>query len=304
MGTSPRENADAGRSDEITKIAFLGLGMMGTPMATRLLQAGHDLTVWDRKDENMKALVDLGAMAATSPAEAAVGVDVAITMLANPQVLERVVFEGGLARSLGRGQVLMDMSTVGPDEIRSVRERVPEGVIVVDSPVRGSVPEASGGKLDIFVGATDEAFERVRQILESLGTVRHIGGPGAGAAAKMVTNAALGAAIAAVGEALSLGEILGLNSRVVLDVLADSPVGPTARVKRGNIESDTYPPSFKLSLALKDMRLVTEAAKSAGRGLKLADASRAWLEEAAEAGAGDLDFSAVVATILGQQAHA
>ena len=288
----------------MTKIAFLGLGMMGTPMATRLLEDGHDLTVWDRTDGKTKALVDRGAVAATSPAEAAVGVDVAITMLANPQVLEQVVFEGGLARALGSGQVLMDMSTVGPDEIRSVRERVPEGVIVVDSPVRGSVPEASGGKLDIFVGATDEAFERVRGILESLGTVRHVGGPGAGAAAKMVTNSALGAAIAAVGEALSLGEIFGLDHTVVLDVLADSPVGPTAKAKRANIESDTYPPNFKLSLALKDMRLVTEAASGTGRDLKLAEASRAWLDEAAAAGAGDLDFSAVVATILGQRAHA
>ena len=89
-----------------------------------------------------------------------------------------------------------------------------------------------------------------------------------------------------------------------VDVLADSPVGPTARAKRANIESDTYPPSFKLSLALKDMRLVTEAAVGAGRDLKLAEASRAWLDEAAEAGAGDLDFSAVVATILGHHAHA
>ena len=214
----------------MTKIAFLGLGMMGTPMATRLLEAGHDLTVWDRTEEKTKALVDRGA-AATSPVEAAAGVDVAITMLANPQVLERVVFEGGLAGALGPGQMLMDMSTVGPDAIRSVRERVPNGVIVVDSPVRGSVPEATGGKLDIFVGATDEAFERVRGILESLGTVRHVGGPGAGAAAKMVTNSALGAAISAVGEALSLGEIFGLDHTVVLDVLADSPVGPTAMAK-------------------------------------------------------------------------
>ena len=288
----------------MTKIAFLGLGMMGTPMATRLLEAGHDLTVWDRTEEKTKALVDRGAMAATSPVEAAAGVDVAITMLANPQVLERVVFEGGLAGALGPGQMLMDMSTVGPDAIRSVRERVPNGLIVVDSPVRGSVPEATGGTLDIFVGATDEAFERVRGILESLGTVRHVGGPGAGAAAKMVTNSALGAAISAVGEALSLGEIFGLDHTVVLDVLADSPVGPTARAKRAKIESEAYPPSFKLSLALKDMQLVTEAAVAAGRDLKVADASRAWLDEAAEGGAGDLDVSAVVATILGQRAHA
>ena len=81
-------------------------------------------------------------------------------------------------------------------------------------------------------------------------------------------------------------------------------VGPTARAKRANIESEAYPPSFKLSLALKDMQLVTEAAVAAGRDLKVADASRAWLDEAAEGGAGDLDVSAVVATILGQRAHA
>jgi 3-hydroxyisobutyrate dehydrogenase-like beta-hydroxyacid dehydrogenase len=289
----------------MTKIAFLGLGMMGTPMATRLLEAGHDLTVWDRMGEKTtKAFVDRGAIAAASPAEAAAGVDVAITMLANPEVLEGVVFEGGLAGALGPGQVLMDMSTVGPDEIRSVGERVPEGVIVVDAPVRGSVPEATGGTLDIFVGATDEAFERVREILKSLGAVHHVGGPGAGAAAKMVANSVLGAAMVAVGEALSVGEIFGLDHTVVLDVLADSPVGPTARAKRANIESGTYPPSFKLSLARKDMRLVTEAAHRAGRDLKLAEASRAWLDEAAEAGASDLDFSAVVATILGDRPHA
>ena len=90
----------------------------------------------------------------------------------------------------------------------------------------------------------------------------------------------------------------------MLDVLADFPVGPTARAKRANIESDTYPPSFKLSLALKDMRLVTEAAIGAGRDLQLTAASRARLDQTAEAGAGNLDFSAVVATILGEQAQA
>jgi 3-hydroxyisobutyrate dehydrogenase-like beta-hydroxyacid dehydrogenase len=137
-------------------------------------------------------------------------------------------YGGSVSQGLaGRGGVTSRVSTVGPDAIRSVGERVPEGVIVVDSPVRGSVPEASDGKLDIFVGATE-----------------------------------------------------------------------------ANIESDTYPPNFKLSLALKDMRLVTEAASGTGRDLKLAEASRAWLDEAAEAGAGDLDFSAVVATILGHRAQA
>src|SRR5438876_9591568 len=98
----------------MTKIAFLGLGMMGTPMATRLLQAGHDLTVWDRTDEKTKALVDRGAVAADSPAEAAVGVEVVITMLANAHVLEEVVFVRGLVRADGPGQGLVGRVPVGP----------------------------------------------------------------------------------------------------------------------------------------------------------------------------------------------
>jgi len=97
-------------------LAFLGLGLMGTPMATRLLEAGHHLTVWNRTSEKTKPLVERGASAAPSPAQAAAGVDAAITMVANPQALEEVLFAGdGLAAALGSGQVLIDMSTVGPD---------------------------------------------------------------------------------------------------------------------------------------------------------------------------------------------
>jgi len=266
----------------MTKIAFLGLGMMGTPMATRLIEAGHDLTVWDRTDQKTKALVDRGAMAADSPAEAAVGVEVAITMLANPQALERVVFEGGLARALGRGQVLMDMSTVGPDEIRSLRERVPEGVIVVDAPVRGSVPEAIGGKLDIFVGATDEGFERVREVLVPLGTVHHVGGPGAVRRSEDGHERGLGCR--------DRGRRGGAVAR--RDLRARSQRGPRrprrfpgrSRPPRpsGPTSNPTATrPVSSWSLALKDMQLVTEAAIAAGRDLKLAEASRAWLDEAA-----------------------
>jgi 3-hydroxyisobutyrate dehydrogenase-like beta-hydroxyacid dehydrogenase len=107
-----------------------------------------------------------------------------------------------------------------------------------------------------------------------------------------------------LGEALALGDALGLDRATLLDVLAESPVGPTVRAKRANIESGDYPPSFKLRFALKDLRLVTETADHARLDLKLAPAARAWLERAAQDGAGDLDFSAVVATILaGQEAH-
>jgi 3-hydroxyisobutyrate dehydrogenase-like beta-hydroxyacid dehydrogenase len=114
---------------------------------------------------------------------------------------------------------------------------------------------------------------------------------------KLVANSTLGAAMVALGEALALGQSLGLHPTTVLDVLEDSPIGPTVRAKRSNVESGQYPPSFKLSLADKDLRLVTEAGDAAGLDLKAARANRAWLDQAMEQGAGDLDFSAVVATI-------
>jgi 3-hydroxyisobutyrate dehydrogenase len=133
--------------------------------------------------------------------------------------------------------------------------------------------------------------------LNVLGTPHRVGGPGAGAAAKVVNNSTLGAAIAAFGEALALGDALGLDRSALLDVLADSPIGTTVRAKRADVESGSYPPNFKLSLALKDLRLVDETAQRAGRQLPVARASRDWLERAANSGAGDLDYSAVIATI-------
>jgi 3-hydroxyisobutyrate dehydrogenase-like beta-hydroxyacid dehydrogenase len=289
----------------VSKIAFLGLGLMGTPMATRLLETGHDVTVWNRTPEKTKPLTERGAVAASSPAEAGARAEVAITMVANPEALDGVLFaDAGLAGALGLGQVLIDMSTVGPDAIRSVAERLPQGVAFVDAPVRGSVPEAAEGALVIFVGANEETYEQVRPILEALGTLHHVGGLGAGAAMKLVVNATLGAAIAAFGEALALGEALGLDRTSLLDVLEESPIGVTVRGKRANVESGTYPPNFKLSLALKDLGLVTEAAGRRGRELKVEPASLAWLEEAAKAGSGDLDYSAVVAEIIGERPRA
>ena len=282
----------------MAKIGFLGLGEMGRPMASRLLRAGHVLTVWNRGAERTVPLAEEGAMVASSPAKVAAGADFVITMLATPEALEQVLFgTAGLAQALSPGQVLIDMSTVGPDEVHSVAARLPKGVVLVDAPVRGSVPQATSGRLDIFVGADDENYERVRPILEALGPVRHTGGLGSGAAMKLVANLALGAAIVALGEALSLGESLDLERDMLLDALPDSPIGPIVRAKRANVVSGDFTPSFKLRHAAKDLRLVIETAAARGRDLKQARANRAWLDEATERGAADLDFSAVVATI-------
>jgi 3-hydroxyisobutyrate dehydrogenase-like beta-hydroxyacid dehydrogenase len=289
----------------MAKLAFIGLGLMGTPMATRLLEAGHHVTVWNRTAGKIEPLTDRGATAASTPMEAVASVDAAVTMVTNAAALEQVVFgENGVAAALAPGQLLIDMSTVGPDAVRSIASRLPDGVVMVDAPVRGSVPQASTGRLAVYVGADEAGFARVQPILAPLGTLHHVGGLGAGAATKVVVNSTLGAAIAAFGEALALGDDFGLERSVVLDVLSDTPIASTVEAKRANVESGNYPANFKLSLALKDLNLVVQIAGRSGRRLDLAEASRDWLQQAAEAGAGDLDYSAVIPTITAPTAPA
>jgi 3-hydroxyisobutyrate dehydrogenase len=283
----------------MSKIAFLGLGNMGAPMSTRLVNAGHDVTVWNRTAQRTAPFADAGAGVAASPAEAAAGADFAITMLASPAALGNVLFgPDGLAAALSTGQTLVEMSTIGPDAFRSAVARLPDGVAAVDAPVRGSIPEATNGRLHVYVGAADEDFERVQPVLKVFGDVQHVGASGAGAAMKLVVNTTLTASMVAFGEALALGQALGLDQNSMLNVLVDSPIGSTVAAKRANVETGRYPPNFKLSLAAKDMHLAIAAADDAGAVLDAAEAVSRWLDEAAAEGAGYLDFSAVVDTIV------
>jgi len=284
----------------VTKIAFLGMGRMGVPMAGRLVDAGHDVTVWNRTPEKAEPVVRRGARQAATPAEAATGAEVAITMVADPTALRSVVGGAdGLAAGLGSGSYHLEMSTVGPETVRELPGLLPAGVILVDAPVLGSIPQANEGTLKIFVGGTEEAFEEARPLLETLGSPRRLGELGAGAAMKLVANSTLGALMTGLGEALALGVGLGLEPGDMLEILSDSAIGVTARSKRSFIEGGRYEPAnFTVALATKDMGLVAAAAEENGVRLRLAPAARAWFEAALEAGLGDLDYSAVISAIL------
>jgi 3-hydroxyisobutyrate dehydrogenase-like beta-hydroxyacid dehydrogenase len=282
----------------MARVAFCGLGQMGTPMAARLLDTGHDLTVWNRTAQRAEPLVAAGAKAASTPAQAARQAEVVITMLANPTALDEVALgPAGLAEGLQQGATLIDMSTVGPDSIRWVAERLPGGVHVVDAPVLGSVPAATDGTLKVFAGGEDAVVDRWTPMLRTFGTVFRFGPLGSGAAMKLVANSTLGALMTGLAEALALADAFGLDDATVLDVLVDSPIGVTARSKRPLIESGTFPPNFKLALAHKDLELVTEAAERLGLDLPLARAARSLFASAAGAGLGDLDYSAATAQV-------
>lgn len=286
----------------MTTIAFCGLGRMGGPMAARLVDAGHDVAVWNRTTSRARPLVERGARQADSPATAAQGAEVAITMLADPRAVEQVVVgRDGLTATLPPGATLVEMSTIGRDSVQALAGRLPEGVDMLDAPVLGSVAAATEGTLKVFVGGDGGVFERCRAVLEAIGSPRHLGPLGAGAAMKLVANSTLGALMCGLGEALALADALDLDQAAVLDILAESPIGATVKSKRKLIESGTYEPNFALSLAAKDLALVTDAAERAALDLRLSPAARSWLEQADAAGLGDLDYSAVIAEVRGRR---
>ena len=279
----------------MTTIAVCGLGLLGRPIAERLLRSGHDLRVWNRTPEKARPLVDSGAKVARTPAEAAAGADVAITVLSTPEALSEVALgPDGLAEGLGSGSIFAEMSTVGPEAIRNLATRLPTGIELADTPVLGSVPQAAEGKLDVFVGGTVVAFSRLEPVLRDLGTPRHIGPLGTGAAMKLVVNSTLFPVVAAIGEALALGDRLGLSQAAVLDVLEISALAASVKSKRERIESGTFEPNFRLDTALKDANLIDRATDGE---FPLARVSRDVLAQAEEAGMGQRDYSAVVAHI-------
>lgn len=277
----------------IERVAFVGLGAMGSRMARRLIDAGYDLHVWNRTPAKAEALD--GAVVAGGPAEAAAGADAVITMVADPAALADVS-EGssGIAAGARDGTVVVEMSTVGPVAIARLREALQPGTDLVDAPVLGSLSEAEAGELRLFVGGSADSFERVRPLLDAMGSPLHAGELGAGAAAKLVANSTLFGSLAMLGEALALADALGLDRDTAFEVLSGTPVAPQAQRRRGPLESGEFPLRFALSLARKDADLVT----AAGPELRLAAAARSWLAEAEVAGLGDADYSRVLTHIV------
>ncbi|WP_431046901.1 NAD(P)-dependent oxidoreductase [Streptomyces sp. P1-3] len=229
------------------KIAFLGLGSMGAPMARRLHAAGHPLTVWNRTAHKAAPLVSAGARLAASPAEAVGDADVVVTMLADPAAANAVA--EAVFPALRPGTHWIDTSTVGPDTVRELAARLPDGVTLTDAPVMGSVDRAAAGELWVLAGGPLPG--PVRTILGRLGDVTECGEPGSGAALKLVLINAVIGGVALVAETLRLGQALGLPADLIRGELAKGPLsGAVART----FADGSY---FPVALAAKDVALAT-----------------------------------------------
>ena len=276
----------------MTAVAVVGLGAIGSRIARRLLDAGHDVVVWNRDASKAAEF----PAAASSPADAAHRADTVITMVTGPEALQAVV-EGsdGIAVGTSPETTVIQMSTVGPPATAQLASALPEGVGLLDAPVLGSLSEVESGALTVFVGGPDELVRRWEPLLSTLGKVLHVGDVGAGSAAKLVANATLVGTITLFGESLALADRLGISRDIAFDVLAATPLAAQAERRRPAIESGEFPRRFALSLARKDADLVLAVADD----LRVVGAAREWLAEAEEAGRGDDDYSAVLKEIIG-----
>jgi 3-hydroxyisobutyrate dehydrogenase/2-hydroxy-3-oxopropionate reductase len=286
----------------VTKLAVIGLGAMGSRIAHRFLGTGHEVAVWNRTPEKMRPLVEAGAAAHDSPSDASKGADAVITMVADPGAL-REVSEGrtGILHGLAEGATLIEMSTVGPEAIERLAERIPTGRALIDAPVLGSTGEIDAGTLKIFVGGSSDDYERWKPLFSELGSPMHAGPLGSGATAKLVANLTLVATLTALGEALALADGLGLDRNTAFEVLSGTRLAAEAERRRDSVTNDEFLKRFALALARKDADLVIDAARRANIDLRVVPAAREWFAKAEEEGWGELDYSAVLAHILGRE---
>jgi|SRR5579872_3673537 len=280
------------------KIAFVGLGTMGGPMARNLVRAGYTVRVYDTNPEAVAKLVKEGAVAAATPADAARDADVAITMVPDsPQVEDALLAANGIASTLPQSAVYIDMSTIAPSATdRFIAALEKRGIDMVDAPVGRSPQHAADGKLLIMVGATPAVLERVRPILERMGdTIIHCGPPGMGARMKVVNNFMSVTLNVTTAEALTLAERSGLNPDIALSVMRGTTAGQghmsttyPAKVLRGD-----HTPGFAIDLAYKDLGLALDLAREVGLDVPTAVAARPVYDAARKDGHGREDWTAL-----------
>jgi len=283
----------------MTTVAVVGIGRMGSAMARCLARAGLPLVVHNRTRDRAEALAaELGARVAATPAEAASGADVVLTMLADDAAV-RSVYEGadGLLAGAGRGTVLADLSTVTPHTLRAFESAARSaGVGLLDAPVSGSVTTAESGQLTLMVGGATEDLARARPALEPLAkAIVHVGPLGSGAAMKLAVNTVIFGLNEALAEGLVLAEAAGIDRSVAYGVIAESAVGaPYVGYKRAAfLEPDSTPTAFALELAEKDLRLIETLAASLGVPMPQARTNLEVVRAASGALGNGADFASV-----------
>jgi 4-hydroxybutyrate dehydrogenase/sulfolactaldehyde 3-reductase len=281
-------------------IGFIGVGVMGAPMARNLLKAGYQLRVFDVNAAAMEALKQNGAAPARSPADGATGMDAVITMLPNGEHVEDALFgKEGAAAAMAKGALYIDMSTIAPTVTDGIAKKMAErGIEMVDAPVGRTSQHAVEGKLLVMAGGSDAAVARARPILEKLGdTIVHCGPVGSGMRVKIVNNYMAIVANTVTAEALALAEASGVDPELARKVMLGTTAGMghmsttyPAKVLKGDLA-----PGFMVDLAAKDLGLAIEFAKTLGVAVATGETARETYGRAQKGGRGRQDWTAIYA---------
>jgi 3-hydroxyisobutyrate dehydrogenase len=287
------------------KVAFIGMGTMGVPMALNLLKAGHEVTVHNRTRDREAVVAAAGAQRADSPQAAAIGAEVVITCVSDTADVEAVLLgSAGVIHGASPGTVVIDMSTISPTATQAIAQALAEKDIpMLDAPVSGGSEGAQKGTLSIMVGGDAEIVEQVRPVLAALGsTLTHVGAIGAGQLTKAINQIIVAGTYWAVAEGMALGLKAGLDMDRVVQAVGSGAAGSWGLTHRsGNMIANDYPLGFRVRLHRKDLNIALAAARNLGVPLPMA----AYVEQMESSligqGYGDEDISAI-ARSLRQQA--
>ena len=281
-------------------IAVLGLGAMGSRIAKRLCESGYRVIGWSRTPDKQVSKLTI---ASTIP-EAVNLADIVIISVTDFNAVKEIIKQLPRKGS-DQSTIIMDMSTIGPESAINIASFTGEPYIYLDSPVLGTTTEANNGSLKILLGGSPENATYVRSVLgDCLGEILHMGGIGTGAAAKLVANFSLLAAVVSFGEAYAMGTALGLESSTLQEVISTGPLGSQVDRRIPALLDGRFERRFSLDLALKDTSLIEKQPQLLGNKLHISRGIQDWLSLAVDSGKGQLDYTAVLATIFDTLAQA
>lgn len=280
------------------KIGFVGLGIMGGPMAGRLQKAGHEVCVFGRRSETMQPLTTIGCSAAGSPREVAERSEIIFTMVSDTPDVETVILgDFGLIEGTRSGSVIVDMSSIAPLATQRIAQQLGErNVDMLDAPVSGGEIGAIEGTLSIMVGGKEPVFERVKPLFQVLGkNIVHVGDHGAGQIAKLCNQIVVAITIAAVSEAFLLASKAGVDAARVRQALMGGFAGSRIMEVHGQrMLDDNFKPGFKADLHQKDLKNAIETARDLGLALPATALVAQLMDALVDAGHGDLDSAAML----------
>jgi 3-hydroxyisobutyrate dehydrogenase-like beta-hydroxyacid dehydrogenase len=279
------------------KVGFIGLGIMGQPMAHNIAKAGYELTVYNRSPEKTEPLADTGATVVLNPKGVAEAADVIIMMLAGPEVITEVL-DGpqGLKAGMRKGHTLINMSTVLPAFSRQLyNELKKDSITIIDAPVHGSRKPAEEGALVVMAGGPNDKVTELEPLLMTMGKmVVYCGDAGQGSSMKMAVNLVLGAMVAGLCEAVNLGQTCGLDTETMLITMLSGPmVCPLFQFKKPMLIDDNYPAQFALKHMTKDIRFALQTADESGAPTPVGHTIFQLYRQSMGLDHGDKDFAAV-----------